>query len=73
MLYSPWHGVATRTTRAPDDDLLAAAQKYRGIKEKAALVIQALRRMIPQESAERLIRMGDSDPTAAVAPRRRSR
>ncbi|WP_374942420.1 type II toxin-antitoxin system VapB family antitoxin [Sphingomonas sp.] len=61
-----------RTTLALDDDLLATAQEYSGIKEKTALVNEALRRMIRQESAERLIRLGGSDPTAMAAPRRRS-
>jgi Arc/MetJ family transcription regulator len=60
-----------RTTLALDDDLLATAQEYSGIKEKTALVNEALRRMIRQESAERLIRLGGSDPTATAAPRRR--
>lgn len=61
-----------RTTIALDDDLVAKAQEYTGIREKAALVNEALRRMIRQESAERLIRLGGSDPTATAPPRRRS-
>lgn len=61
-----------RTTIALDDDLVAKAQEYTGISEKAVLVNEALRRMIRQESAERLIRLGGSDPTAVAAPRRRS-
>lgn len=61
-----------RTTIALDDNLVAKAQEYTGISEKAALVNEALRRMIRQESAERLIRLGGSDPTATAAPRRRS-
>lgn len=62
-----------RTTLALDDELLATAQEYSGITEKTALVNEALRRMIRHESAERLIRLGGSDPTATAAPRRRSR
>lgn len=61
-----------RTTIALDDDLIAKAQEYTGIRERTTLIHEALRRMIRQESAERLIRLGGSDPTATAAPRRRS-
>ena len=62
-----------RTTLALDDELLAQAQEYTGISGTAALVNEALRRMVRHESAQRLIRLGGSDPTATAAPRRRSR
>lgn len=60
-----------RTTIALDDDLVTAAQAYTGITEKSALIREALRRLIERESAERLIRLGGSDPEATAGPRRR--
>ena len=61
-----------RTTIALDDELMAEARGYTGISENTALVRRALQALIEQESAERLIRLGGSDPTATAAPRRRS-
>ena len=61
-----------RTTIALDDELLALAQEYTGLKEKSALVHEALKSLVARESARRLIAMGGSDPTATAAPRRRS-
>ena len=61
-----------RTTIALDDELVAAAQAYTGLTEKAALVREALRALIEREAAERLIRLGGSDPAAKAAPRRRT-
>ncbi|MEI9928526.1 MAG: type II toxin-antitoxin system VapB family antitoxin [Sphingomonas sp.] len=60
-----------RTTIALDDDLVAQAQEYTGIKEKAALVHAALAALVEREAARRLARLGGSDPDAAAAPRRR--
>jgi Arc/MetJ family transcription regulator len=60
-----------RTTLALDDDLLAQAHEYTGIKEKSALVNAALREMVARAAAERLARLGGSDPEAKAAPRRR--
>ena len=60
-----------RTTIALDDELLKQAAQYTGIKEKAALVREALTRLIQREAARRLAAMGGSDPTATAAPRRR--
>jgi Arc/MetJ family transcription regulator len=59
-----------RTTINLDDDLLKEAQRLTGIKERTALIHEALRTIIAQESARRLVRLGGSDPRA-VAPRRR--
>ncbi|MGI9120378.1 MAG: type II toxin-antitoxin system VapB family antitoxin [Acidimicrobiales bacterium] len=61
-----------RTTLALDDDLLAEAQRLTGTKEKTALVRQALRALIEQESARRLARLGGSEPRLTAVPRRRS-
>ena len=60
-----------RTTVTIDDELLARAQEVTGIKEKSALLNEALTRMIQREAAMRLARLGGSDPDATAAPRRR--
>lgn len=62
-----------RTTLSLDDALVAQAQAYTGIKEKSALVREALRALIEREAAGRLIRLGGSDPEASAGLRRRSR
>ncbi len=60
-----------RTTLALDDELLAKAQAFTGLKEKSALVREALKALIERESARRLARLGGSEPKAKVVPRRR--
>jgi Arc/MetJ family transcription regulator len=60
-----------RTTLALDDDLLAEAQALTGVREKTALVREALKALIERESARRLARLGGSDPKAKASPRRR--
>jgi Arc/MetJ family transcription regulator len=62
-----------RTTLALDDELLAQAQAYTGLKEKSALVREALKALIERESARRLALLGGSESQAVAAPRRRSR
>lgn len=62
-----------RTTIALDDDLIERAESYTGLKEKSALVREALRALIERESARRLARLGGSEPNLRVAPRRRSK
>lgn len=59
-----------RTTLALDDDLVAEAQRLTGIREKSALVHEALRALIERESDRRLARLGGSEPSLAVAERR---
>ena len=61
-----------RTTLALDDDLIATAQAYTGVREKSALVREALKALIEREAAHRLARLGGSDPEATVGARRRS-
>lgn len=51
-----------RTTIALDDDLLSKAQAYTGVKEKSALVREALKALIQREAAKRLIALGGSQP-----------
>ncbi len=60
-----------RTTLALDDDLMAKAQAFTGLKEKSALVREALKALIERESARRLARLGGSEPGLTAVPRRR--
>jgi len=62
-----------RTTLALDDELLAQAQAYTGVKEKSALVREALKALVEREAARRLARLGGSEPDLRAPPRRRSR
>ena len=61
-----------RTTLALDDALLAKAQAFTGLKEKSALIREALKALIERESARRLARLGGSEPELTAVPRRRS-
>jgi Arc/MetJ family transcription regulator len=61
-----------RTTLALDDDLVAKAQDFTGLKEKSSLVREALKALIERESARRLARLGGSEPGAEAPRRRRS-
>ena len=60
-----------RTTLALDDELLAKAQEYTGVKEKSALVREALKALVERESARRLARLGGSQRKLKAPPRRR--
>jgi len=60
-----------RTTIALDDDLIAKAQAYTGLEEKAALVREALKALIQREAARRLANLGGSQAGIKGAPRRR--
>jgi Arc/MetJ family transcription regulator len=62
---------AMRTTVTLDDDLLARAERYTGIKERATLIRMGLEALVQREAARRLARLGGSDPDATAAPRRR--
>lgn len=60
-----------RTTITIDDNLLAEAESLTRITERPALIREALRALIAQESARRLAALGGSDPAAEAPPRRR--
>jgi Arc/MetJ family transcription regulator len=60
-----------RTTLALDDELIAKAQSFTGLREKSALVREALKALIERESARGLVRLGGSEPDLAAIPRRR--
>jgi len=62
-----------RTTLSLDDELLAEAELYTGIREKSALVREALRALVAREAAHRLARLGGSEPDLTTIPRRRTR
>lgn len=47
-----------RTTVALDDELAAKVQAFTGLKEKSALIREALKALIERESARRLARLG---------------
>lgn len=60
-----------RTTVVLDDDLVARAQDFTGVKEKTLLIREALKALIERESARRLARLGGSEPGLRATPRRR--
>jgi Arc/MetJ family transcription regulator len=60
-----------RTTMNIDDDLLAKARRFTGIKEKTALVHAGLEALIQREAARRLAALGGTMKDIAVPPRRR--
>jgi Arc/MetJ family transcription regulator len=61
-----------RTTLGLDDALLAKAISFTGIREKSALIREALKALIERESARRLANLGGSEPELTPAPRRRA-
>ena len=62
-----------RTTINLDDELVREAQELTGVKERTALIREALRALIERESARRLARLGGSEPEVEAPPRRRAR
>lgn len=60
-----------RTTLALDDELLAKAEFYTGIREKSALVRAALKALVEREAVRRLARLGGSEPDLKKISRRR--
>lgn len=60
-----------RTTLALDDDLVAQAQEFTGLREKSGLVREALKALIEREAARRLALLGGSEPQLEAPPRRR--
>jgi Arc/MetJ family transcription regulator len=60
-----------RTTLALDDDLVRTAQEYTGVKEKSALVREALKALIHREASRRLAALAGTMPDLEDIPRRR--
>jgi Arc/MetJ family transcription regulator len=61
-----------RTTFTLDDDLIAKAKSYTGLKETSAVVRAALEALIQREAARRLARLGGTMPDLKDVPRRQS-
>jgi Arc/MetJ family transcription regulator len=61
-----------RTTLNLDDELFRQAQEYTGIREKTALIHEALRHVIAREAGKRLAALGGTVPDFKLPPRRRS-
>lgn len=60
-----------RTTVNIDDQLLADAQEYTGIKERGTLIRMGLELLVQREAARRLARLGGTEPGLQYIPRRR--
>jgi Arc/MetJ family transcription regulator len=60
-----------RTTVTLDDELLAKAERYTGLRERSALLREALTALVQREAAHRLALLGGSDARAKLPPRRR--
>jgi Arc/MetJ family transcription regulator len=60
-----------RTTVVLDDELLQEAQELTEIKEKSALLREALTALVQRESARRLALLAGSQPDFEDIPRRR--
>jgi Arc/MetJ family transcription regulator len=73
LFFMPVGESPMRTTVALDDDLVAKAQEYTGIKEKSALLHEALKLLVAREAGRRLALLGGSQPDFEAAPRRRSK
>ena len=74
MMYQAVHTIdqpPMRTTMNLDDTLLAEAQRLTGLRERTAVVHEALRALVERESARRLALLGGSEPQLEAPPRRR--
>ena len=60
-----------RTTVILDDALVEKAVALAGVKERGALLREALTALIERESARRLAHLGGSEPALEVPERRR--
>jgi len=69
-VFVPQMESAVRTTLILDDDLVAQAQDFTGLRERSALIHEALKALIERESALRLARLGGSESDLAALPRR---
>jgi len=69
---NPDLGTTMRTTINLDDALLERAQTLTGVKERSALLREALTALIQRESARRLAQLGGSQPDLSSIPRRRT-
>ena len=65
--------VAMRTTVTLDDELLARAEELTGIRERSALIRDAVELLVRIETGRQLAELGGSDSAAEAAPRSRRR
>ena len=61
-----------RTIVTIDDELLAKAQSIIGVIDVSRVVREALKRLIEQDSARRLARLGGTEPDLKLPHRLRS-
>jgi Arc/MetJ family transcription regulator len=61
-----------RTTVALDDELVRTAQEYTGVREKSALIREALKALIHREASRRLAALGGTMPDLEDIPRLRA-
>ncbi len=61
-----------RTTLALDDELVVTAQELSGVREKTALVREALKALIEREASRRLSALGGTMPELKDVPRLRA-
>ena len=61
-----------RTTVTLDEALLDRAQRLSGLRERSALLREALAALIQRESANRLARLGGTEGALKMPSRRRS-
>jgi Arc/MetJ family transcription regulator len=55
-----------------DDELVEKAMSYTGLRQKSALIREALVALVEREAARRLAGLGGSEPDLLAVPRRRS-
>ncbi len=60
-----------RTTITLDDDLLAKAAEYSGVKERTKLIRMALEQFVAIEAERRLAKLSGAFPDMVAPPRRR--
>lgn len=60
-----------RTTLNLDEELLRKAREYTGIKEKTAVIHEALTRLVRDEAGKRLVALGGTMPNFKAGRRRR--
>ena len=60
-----------RATVTLDDDLLAKAKDYTGITKTSVVVNVALRALVQRDAAQRLAKLGGSQPDIRAASDRR--
>jgi Arc/MetJ family transcription regulator len=71
MLYLMRMEARMRTTVTIDDELFKAAQEYSGLKEKSAVIREALTAFVQREAARRLARLGGAEPDLVIPQRQR--